>query len=63
MILFPADYWAPPTLVNRHDSTDLRKPGYALLEKLAIEGGFSDYILCTNDAAAIPKFLDAHPPA
>ncbi len=62
MILYPADFWAPPPLHNRHDPTDRRKPAYELLEKLAIEGGFSDYILCTDDLSTVPRFLAQRPP-
>ena len=63
MVLYPADYWAPAELHNRHDSRVLSKPAYPLLEKIAIEGGFSDYILCTNSTEAIPPFLESRPPA
>ena len=59
MILYPADYWAPPLSHNRHDPMDASKPAYQLLEKLAVEGGFSDYILCTNSTAVIPRFLES----
>jgi hypothetical protein len=61
MILFGVDYWAPPDMV-RHNPVDKRKKLYPVLEKLAVEKGFSDYLLITDDTAAILKFIKDHPP-
>lgn len=61
MVLFGVDYWAPADMV-RHNPADKRKKVYPLLEKLATEKGFSDYLLITDEAAAILKFIQSHPP-
>ena len=34
-----------------------------ILQELADERGFADYLLLTDDIAEIPAFLKSHPPA
>jgi predicted Rossmann-fold nucleotide-binding protein len=63
MVLFGTDYWAGPPATVRHNPRDKRKSVYPLLEKLATEKGFSEYLLVTDDIGAIIPFLKAHPPA
>jgi predicted Rossmann-fold nucleotide-binding protein len=62
MVLFGVDYWNPPADQMRHNPADKRKKVYPLLEKLAVEKGFSDYIIATDDPAEIVKFIKSHPP-
>jgi predicted Rossmann-fold nucleotide-binding protein len=61
MILFGVDYWAPSDMI-RHNPKDKRKKVYPVLEKLALEKGFSDYLLITDDPTAVVKFIEDHPP-
>ncbi len=61
MILLGTEYWNPAE-VTHGNSGDKRKPAYPLLRKLASERGFDDYLLLTDDEAAIVAFLQAHPP-
>lgn len=61
MVLFGVEYWSTAPAV-RHNSRDRRKPAYQLLEKLAVERGFSDYLLVTDDPDAIVTFIQHHPP-
>jgi predicted Rossmann-fold nucleotide-binding protein len=61
MVLLGVDYWNPSTPV-RHNAADRRKTAYPLLEKLATEKGFSDYLLLTDDLATVMPFLKSHPP-
>lgn len=61
MILLGTDYWNPADM-TRHNPKDKRKKVYPLLEKLATEKGFSDYLLLTDDLDAIVPYLVAHPP-
>ncbi|MBW4421882.1 MAG: hypothetical protein KME13_22125 [Myxacorys californica WJT36-NPBG1] len=62
MILLGVDYWNPPDM-TRHNPKDKRKKVYPLLEKLASEKAFSDYLLLTDDLESVIPFLRAHPPA
>jgi len=61
MVLLGTEYWAPAGMV-RHNAKDKRKPVYPLLEKLATEKAFSDYLLLTDDLGDIVKFIKGHPP-
>lgn len=63
MVLFGREYWSPKDEVLRHDSTDLRKKVYPVVEKLAAQKGFSDYLLITDSTTEILKFIKSHPPA
>lgn len=51
MILFGTEYWQKG------------KPAWPLLQVLGQEKGFADYLLLTDDTAAIVPFLQSHPPA
>ena len=51
MVLLGSTYWQQT------------KPAYPLLQALATEKSFSNYLLLTDDPAAILPFLIAHPPA
>lgn len=62
MILFGVDYWHPPDM-SRHNPKDKRKKVYPIVEKLASEKGFGDYLLLTDDLESIIPFLSTHPPA
>jgi predicted Rossmann-fold nucleotide-binding protein len=62
MILFGSDYWDPQSNL-RFIASDRRKPVYRLLEKLAIEKGFHDYLCITDDPQEVLRFLKDHPPA
>ena len=61
MVLLGREYWnpSPPVL---HTPSDRRKSAYPLLEKLATERGFNDYVLLTDDLSSVVPFLKAHPP-
>lgn len=61
MILYGIDYWAPSSMI-RHDPKNRKKDVYSLLEKLAVEKGFSDKLLITDDMSAIIKFIDEKSP-
>ncbi|QEL19186.1 LOG family protein [Limnoglobus roseus] len=61
MILFESDYWNPDKMVF-DDPNDKRKKVYPVLQKLANEKKFDDYILLTDDPAAIVQFIKDHPP-
>lgn len=61
MILFNTDYWNPAA-VNFNNSSDKRKQAYLLLHKLATEKKFDDYLFLSDDAAAVVKFIQDHPP-
>ena len=61
MILLGTDYWSPADM-TRHNPKDKRKKVYPLLEKLATEKGFGDYLLLTDDLDAIVPYLVVHPP-
>ncbi len=62
MILFGKDYWNPGDTIRRHDPQEKRKNVYPILEKLATEKAFSDYLAITDDPATILKFIKEHPP-
>lgn len=51
MVLFGSEYWQKG------------KPAWPLLEVLAAEKGFADYLLLTDDTKAIVPFLQQRPPA
>lgn len=61
MILLGVDYWNPvdPLGLSPHDK---RKPVFPLLQKLAIEKEFNDYLMNTDDPNEIVKFIQEHPP-
>ena len=61
MILLGVDYWNPADMA-RHNPKDKRKKVYTLLEKLASEKTFSDYLLLTDDLDAIIPFIHDHQP-
>lgn len=62
MVLIGSDYWNPAA--RRGNSTPPRaKQAHPLLQELAAERGFADYLLLTDDIAEIPAFLKSHPPA
>lgn len=61
MILLGTEYWNPADM-TRHNPKDKRKKVYPLLEKLAAEKGFGDYLLLTDDLSSIVPYLAAHPP-
>ncbi|MCC6538776.1 MAG: hypothetical protein IT162_14570 [Bryobacterales bacterium] len=63
MILLGTEYWNPAAVDYSPGVAVRNKPAYPLLRKLAAEKGFEDYLLLTDDASAIPAFLDAHPPS
>ena len=63
MILLGTEYWNPAAVDYTPGVAVRHKPAYPLLRKLAAEKSFEDYLLLTDDAAAIPAFLEAHPPA
>jgi predicted Rossmann-fold nucleotide-binding protein len=69
MILLGRDYWNPASAwapgadpAAAAGSPDRRKPVYPLLEKLAAEKGFADYLLLTDDCADVLSFLETHRP-
>jgi predicted Rossmann-fold nucleotide-binding protein len=61
MVLFNKGYWNPPVM-NFNDPSDKAKQAYLLLHKLATERRFDDYLLLSDDPAAIVNFIKAHPP-
>ncbi len=61
MILLGKDYWAPAAM-DIHNPDDKRKDVYSLLRKLAIEKGFSELLLLTDDISEIVKFLEEKSP-
>jgi predicted Rossmann-fold nucleotide-binding protein len=60
MVLFGSDYWNPQS--PSADPADRRKPVYPLLQKMAEEKGFADYLLLTDDLSTVRHFLETHPP-
>jgi len=63
MVLLGTEYWNPAVVDYTPGVAVRHKPAYPLLRKLAAEKSFEDYLLLTDDAEAIPAFLEAHPPA
>lgn len=61
MILLGSAYWNPQDPVPHH-AGDRRKPLYPLLEKLATEKAFSDYLLLTDDPGKVLAFIERRPP-
>lgn len=61
MVLLGSEYWNPTRPVL-HTSADRRKSAYPLLEKLATERAFNDYVLLTDDLSRVVPFLKTHPP-
>lgn len=61
MIILGSDYWNPQEPVPQHPG-DRRKPLYPLLEKLASEKRFSDYLMLTDDLTQILDFIHQRPP-
>jgi len=61
MILLGNEYWDPSGRL-RHIPQDKRKSAYPLLEKLATEKCFADYLLVTDDVQEIVPFIKSHPP-
>jgi hypothetical protein len=61
MVLFGTDYWNPRAPLPEGE-VDRRKPVYPLVETLAKEKGFADYLLLTDDLTQVRPFLEAHPP-
>jgi len=61
MVLFNPDYWNPGS-GHDTDPADRRKPVYPLLQKLAREKNFEDYVLLSDDIETIVAFLKSHPP-
>ena len=60
MVLLGRDYWNPAAAVP--GALDKGKPVYPLLEQLAGEKRFRDYLLLTDDCDEVVRFLDAHRP-
>ena len=62
MILLGRDYWNPRTPPSP-DPSDRRKPLYPLLERLAIEKGFTEDLLLTDDTNQVLQFLQSRRPS
>jgi predicted Rossmann-fold nucleotide-binding protein len=62
MVLFGVDYWNPAAMVL-DDPKNKKKKVYPVLEKLAAEKGFRDYLLLTDKPDEILEFIKSHPPA
>jgi len=64
MVLLGADYWNPSAGGGNSTPTDGRKPVWPLLTTLARQAGDNDFtkaLRCTDDAAAVVKFIsDGH---
>lgn len=60
MVLLGREYWNPTDPAGA--AGDRRKQAYPLLEKLARERAFDDYLLLTDDLTQIVPFLESHRP-
>lgn len=61
MVLLGREYWNPLP-GTEGDADDRRKPVFPLLRRLAIEKGFLDDLLLTDDCDEVVRFLEARRP-